>query len=265
MRIKINHNTHYSYSHAVDYALQKLRLRPLGSPLQSVVDWSIEITGGKLETSYADHYGNHVDLVSIDPGAQSLAITVSGIVETHNTTGVLGQVYGKAPLWLFKQPTPLTTAGPLITSLAAVMDQNNDPLTELHALSDAILKAAPYMAGETHTRTTAEDALKGKLGVCQDHAQIFITAARLKGIPARYVSGYLVINDQIEQSATHAWAEAHVEGLGWVGFDVSNGVSPDEKYVRLAIGRDASEAAPIEGMRMGPSDETLIVSLQIQQ
>ena len=74
-----------------------------------------------------------------------------------------------------------------------------------------------------------------------------------------------MVNDQIDQEATHAWAEAHVDGLGWVGFDVSNGVSPDEKYVRIAVGRDARDAAPAEGLRMGDAVEQMIVSLQVQQ
>ena len=102
-------------------------------------------------------------------------------------------------------------------------------------------------------------------GVCQDHAHIFIAAARLAGIPARYVSGYLMINDQVSQDASHAWAEVHVDDLGWVGFDVSNGVSPDERYVRIAIGRDARDASPISGFRLGIADESMSVSLQVQQ
>jgi transglutaminase-like putative cysteine protease len=81
--------------------------------------------------------------------------------------------------------------------------------------------------------------------VCQDHAHIFIGAARAADIPARYVSGYLMMNDRIEQDATHAWAEAHVEELGWVGFDISNGISPDPRYVRVATGRDYRHAAPL--------------------
>ena len=76
-------------------------------------------------------------------------------------------------------------------------------------------------------------------------------------IPARYVSGYLMMNDRIEQEATHAWAEAWVQGLGWVGFDVSNGISPDPRYVRVATGRDYRDAAPITGISFGPVAEHL--------
>ena len=85
------------------------------------------------------------------------------------------------------------------------------------------------------------------------------------GFPARYVSGYLLLSDMIDQDASHGWAEAHIAGLGWVGFDVSNGISPDERYVRVATGLDYKEAAPISGMRFGESGESLIVSLQVQQ
>jgi transglutaminase-like putative cysteine protease len=155
--------------------------------------------------------------------------------------------------------------GAAIRALPKVSSDLETQLASLHDLSAAILEALPYKTGGTVVDTPAEDALQGDSGVCQDHAQIFVAAARLSGLPARYVSGYLMINEQVIQEATHAWAEVCIEGLGWVGFDVSNGVSPDDKDVRIAVGRDARDAAPIEGLRMGSADETLMVSLQVQQ
>ena len=265
MQLQIRHTTQYDYDQPVDYALQKVRLHPLSSAMQDVTQWSVTVQGGKVEAGYVDHYGNHTDLVSIEPGGQSLTITSLGVVTTLNSTGVFGTGYGRAPLWHFAQPTAATHAGPGIRALADVIGKSDTALNGLHALSDAILSAAPYEVGATHTETTAEEALNGGKAVCQDHAQIFVSAARVCGIPARYVSGYLMMNDRVDQDASHAWAEAHVDGLGWVGFDVSNGVSPDERYVRIAVGRDARDASPIEGLRMGPSDETMIVSLQVQQ
>jgi transglutaminase-like putative cysteine protease len=101
--------------------------------------------------------------------------------------------------------------------------------------------------------------------VCQDHAHVFIGAARSVGVPARYVSGYLMMNDRIDQEATHAWAEAHVDGLGWVGFDVSNWISPDPRYVRVATGRDYRDAAPITGVVFGTSTEDLHVDVAVEQ
>jgi transglutaminase-like putative cysteine protease len=101
--------------------------------------------------------------------------------------------------------------------------------------------------------------------VCQDHAHIFITCARQIGVPARYVSGYLMMNDTELQDATHAWAEVHLDGLGWVGFDVSNGISPDDRYVRVATGLDYSQSAPVIGNRIGTAGEQLTVQLQVAQ
>jgi transglutaminase-like putative cysteine protease len=138
-------------------------------------------------------------------------------------------------------------------------------LDYLHSLSDAIRSQVAYQTGATGVGTTAEQAIEAACGVCQDHAHIFIGAARMSGIPARYVSGYLMMNDRIDQEATHAWAEAHVEGLGWVGFDVSNGISPDPRYVRLATGRDYRDAAPITGISFGSATEELHVAVAVEQ
>ncbi|MGJ8530228.1 transglutaminase family protein [Maritalea sp.] len=265
MQLQISHTTHYSYDQPVDYALQRVHLRPLSSNIQDVSSWQVIVDGGQIEARYLDHYGNHCDLVSIDAGAQKLSITATGSVTTHDTSGIIGKVYGRAPLWHFLQSTTLTTAGPKVRALSEIVTRSEDILSGLHALSAALLEAAPYKIGETDANTRAEDALVIGSGVCQDHAHIFAAAARLAGVPTRYVSGYLMINEQVDQDASHAWAEAHLDELGWVGFDVSNGVAPDEKYVRLAVGRDAHDAAPIKGMRLGSSDETMIVSLQVQQ
>ncbi|APE43522.1 transglutaminase [Sulfitobacter alexandrii] len=266
MQLHVSHTTQYRYSAPVGYALQKARLRPLTSSMQNVVDWTIVVSGGKIENQYTDHYGNHVDLVSLDPGGSDLSIRATGTVETLSADGIVGQVYTRAPLWHFREATAPTAPGPAIRDIAAKFLGQEDQLAALHGLSAAILERVPYVLGATHSHTSAEQALTGGGGgVCQDHAQIFISAARVAGIPARYVSGYLMMNDRVDQVATHAWAEAHVDGLGWVGFDISNGYSPDERYVRIAIGRDARDASPIEGLRMGSAEEELIVSLQVQQ
>ena len=113
--------------------------------------------------------------------------------------------------------------------------------------------------------TTAEEAVANGKGVCQDHAHIFIAAARAADIPARYVSGYLMMNDRVEQDATHAWAEAHIDGLGWVGFDIANGISPDPRYVRVATGRDYRDAAPVTGISFGQSKQLLTVNVEVEE
>jgi transglutaminase-like putative cysteine protease len=138
-------------------------------------------------------------------------------------------------------------------------------LDRLHRLSAGILEDVSYEKGFTDAGTGAEEAVVAGHGVCQDHAHIFIACARALNVPARYVSGYLMMTEQVEQEASHAWAEAFVDGLGWVGFDVSNGISPDQRYVRVASGRDYGEAAPVTGIRYGAHDEAMHVSLAVEQ
>lgn len=265
MDLHITHTTRYLYDTPVSYALQRLRLRPQDSPMQSVLKWDIEVTGGVLELTCFDHHGNCTDLINASRSVTELIVTATGIVRTEDRAGVFGKVYGAAPLWYFMQSTHLTQPNREMRTLARSVKSAADLLAGLHAVSDSVLKSVPYAIGETYSSTTAEEALSGGFGVCQDHAHIMIGVARAAGLPARYVSGYLMLEDRIDQDASHAWAEVHLPALGWVGFDVSNGISPDMRYVRLAIGRDAHDAAPIQGMRLGPGDESLIVTLQVQQ
>ena len=264
MLLKIAHTTTYTYDAPVSYALQRIRLRPAPSVLQNVLSWTLSVTGGNVAGSHKDHYGNHVDLICAEEGTQQLAIHVSGEVETQDKAGVLGPVYGRAPLWHFCRETPMTKPGKMVNELAGSVDVSDDRLGALHALSVAVLSAVKYELATTDPQTTAEEAVAQGRGVCQDHANIFLGAARAADIPARYVSGYLMMNDRVEQDATHAWAEAHIDGLGWVGFDIANGISPDPRYVRVATGRDYRDAAPVTGISFGQAEQLLTVNVEVE-
>jgi transglutaminase-like putative cysteine protease len=265
MRLTIRHTTTYRYARPVSYALQQLRLTPKDRPGQRVIEWRLGIEGGERQLSFSDHHANHVDLVSTARGGDAIVLTSEGVVETEDRAGVVGAHGGHLPLWHFTGDTALTRAGRGLRALARGVAGADDPVARLHALSAEVRSAIPYAPGHTHSETTAEQALGIGSGVCQDHAHSFCAAARLLGFPARYVSGYLLMNDRAEQDATHGWAEAYVEGLGWVGFDVSNGISPDERYVRVATGLDYREAAPITGMHYGGGGEEMLVSVHVQQ
>jgi transglutaminase-like putative cysteine protease len=266
MRLKIHHRTHYRFERPMPYGLQRLRLIPKENAAQSIVRWDTKIEGGQVEADYTDYHNNHILLVSIDRGATEIIVSCDGEVQTNDTAGILGRHGGHVPLWYFQQPTRLTKASAEIQALARSVDgAKTDPLAALHSLSAKVLGAVRYDIGHTNAETTAEMALNAGHGVCQDHAHIFVSAARVLGLPARYVSGYLMLTDRIEQEASHAWAEAHVDGLGWVGFDISNGISPDTRYVRVATGNDYAEAAPISGMSYGGGDQSMSVRLAVEQ
>lgn len=265
MRLQITHSSRYHYDTSPNYALQQLRLRPLSAAVQNVVEWHVSVEGGEIQLSHRDHYNNHTDLVSVYSGQTDVIVTAKGVVETYDRAGVFGSDAVRQPLWHFLQPSALTQPGAGVRGVVKSVAKLERNLETLHLLSQQVLAAVPYRLGATEADTKAEEALGIGCGVCQDHAHIFIAAARLLGFPARYISGYLMINDRIDQEATHAWAEAFIESLGWVGFDVSNQISPDERYVRLAAGRDADDVNPIKGIRLGDAREKMIVSLQVQQ
>lgn len=268
MRLKISHTTSYTYDVPVHYALQQLRLIPRSGHGQVVKWWETRITGGTRQVSFDDQFVNHTELVKVDDGATQVEIVSEGEIEIEDNAGIIGQHQGFVPLWLFRGSTPLTAPGNQVRSLAArVRDETEDAdqITQLHALSAAILAEVAYETGQTEADTTAEMALSAGHGVCQDHAHIMIACARHLGYPARYVSGYLMMEDRVDQDATHAWAEVWTDHLGWVGFDVSNSICPDARYVRVATGRDYRDAAPILGLRQGDGKEKLHVALQVQQ
>lgn len=265
MRLKITHRTEYRYDVPILYALQRLRLVPQGGSTQKVAHWALSIDGAREELRFADHFGNDTRLVSVEGEPRLIAVEAAGEVETVDRAGVTGPHRGFAPLWLFCQATPLTRAGDGVAALAAEAAPDGGDIERLHRLMGLIGERVKYVTGSTHAATAAEAALAQGAGVCQDHAHIFIAAARQLGYPARYVSGYLMMEGAAEQAASHAWAEAHVDNLGWVAFDVANGISPDERYVRLATGRDYREASPVSGILLGQAEEQLAVRITVEQ
>lgn len=266
MRLTVDHTTTYTYERAAAYALQQVRQRPHNLNSQTILSWNILIEGARLEADYTDHNGNLVDLISIDPDTNSMSITCRGEVETHDTTGVSEGRRLLTPLWLYKRTTELTVPGREIRALAGKFGKPEmTDLSVLHDLMGTIAGSVVYEKDRTDAGTTAEEALQLGHGVCQDHAHIFIAVARQLGFPARYVSGYLMMLDRVDQEAGHAWAEAWVDGLGWTGFDVSNGICPDTRYIQVATGLDYNEAAPVRGLLYGAERENLVVSIQVQQ
>ncbi len=264
MKLHIRHETRYDFDAPVPFGLQQLRKTPKSFRNQTIESWSTEVIGGVKELSFEDYHRNTVELISFEANTQSISLISEGVVAVEDTHGVLGRHEGSTPLWLFNRSTPQTTPGKGVADVIGSLSQG-EPLQQMHALSEVIRSRVTYEVGSSHPGWSAEEALSAGCGVCQDHAHIFITCARQIGLPARYVSGYLMMNETELQDATHAWAEVHLDGLGWVGFDVSNGISPDHRYVRVATGLDYAQAAPVIGNRIGTAGEQLTVQLQVAQ
>lgn len=264
MRLSIRHQTHYRYDSEGSFALQRLKLTPCSTAGQQVHSWSIEAPDIEDASTYIDGFGNRVHLVAHCDPYDEIVVVASGEVETQDTGGIVGNTGELANPLIFLRETPMTHPSKEIVALARSLPQAG-PVDRLHHLLEAIAQRVQYDTVATHSGTSAAEALLSGSGVCQDHAHIFISAARVLGIPARYVTGYLHIEGEDLAVAHHAWAEALVPDLGWVGFDPSNYVSPTERYVRLACGFDAPHAAPIVGTRRGGGTEHLDVDVMVRQ
>ena len=265
MRLQVRHQTAYHYASPIDYAIQTLRLSPRPHDGLSVLRWRLRGEARHELPSFVDGYGNLTHCHSVNRPHTSAAIFVEGEVETQATDGVVRGAAEPLPPAFFLRSTPLTAPDPALAALAAAA-RGASGLDRLYALMNAVRDRIDYRPGVTDAATPAAGALVAGAGVCQDHAHVFIAAARLLGVPARYVGGYLWTGDEVhEYEASHAWAEAFVEHLGWVGFDAANRVCPGEAYIRTAIGLDYWAAAPVRGVRRGAARERLAVKVSVTQ
>lgn len=263
MRITIRHVTTYDYPQAASHAVLALRLTPVDLPGQRVEGWRIEAPGMDPDCNYVDAFGNAVHLAAAPAGHGRLRIAAAGTVETADRGGIVGWTREAASREVFLRSTAATAADAAIGRLAQGC-RAEGRLATMHALMAAVHAAVAYRADATDARTTASAALAAGAGVCQDHAHVMIAAARSLGIPARYVTGYLLLEDGGRASAHHAWMEAEIETLGWVGFDAANDLCPTERYVRLACGLDAAAAAPIRGVRRGGAGDAMAVEVLVE-
>lgn len=265
MRIRIDYETRYAYAAAARFIVQSLRVTPRSSESQQVLDWRIETDVDARLRRSEDTFGNIVHTLYTERPTDRLTIRVSGEASTADTGGVLRGAPERLSPLVYLRDSPLTHADAALRALADEAGEG-ETLDRLHRLMGLIHERVAFLVGATTPDHTAADAYAQRQGVCQDHAQIFIACARRMGVPARYVSGHLHRSDGlIDQDAAHAWAEAHVEGLGWVGFDPANGVCPTEHYVRVAGGLDALGASPFRGRSFGGLGETLSVALRVRE
>ena len=265
MHLNVRHITRYTYEPEVAQAALRLKLFPARTTAQEIGHWRVSVNGEAVQPLLTDGLGDQVALWHGHAAVGEIEILAEGALETTDTAGVLGGLQQSARPGVFLRPTDLTAAEQSLRDLAGAVEVE-DPLGRLHALSELVFKAIDYRKGATGAATTAAEAAALGAGVCQDQAHVFIAAARLMDLPARYVVGYLFDADREEPAdETHAWAEAHVPGLGWVGFDITNQLCPTEAYVRLSCGLDAADAAPVRGVTLGDVEEDMQTELAVTQ
>jgi len=268
MRLKIRHVTRYRFETPVRGAVQSLRLWPASCEGQRVLRWDVEAPGGIWGADFTDGAGDRLRTLALRGPLSEIELRIDGEVETTDLAGVLRGHREAVPPQAYARVTRRTMPDVALAELAAsaLSDLEGAPaLQRAHALAAAVSDAIAYRPGETEAHTTAAEALNLGVGVCQDHAHALIALAYQAAMPARYVTGYLHAScDDTPHEAAHAWAELHVEGLGWVGFDASNRCCPDDRYVRVGSGLDAQDAAPIRGILRGGAGEVMDVTVAVE-
>src|SRR6202011_6002480 len=227
MRIRISHESIYRSRAPVAGVIQTLRLTPRNHDGQYVVAWRIDISEDCRLDHHEDAFGNITHTFTAEGSFTELGATVAR--EARAAAG-------------------------------------EDTLALLHLMTERLHREIVFDTDPTHTATTAAQAFALRRGVCQDLSHVFISAARSLDVPARYVGGYFHRADGVElQEAGHAWAEAFVPDIGWVGFDPANGISPTDAHVRVAVGLDFLGASPVRGARKGGGSEALSVTIHVAQ
>ncbi len=262
MILSVQHVTTYHYAAPVRGVVQSHRMRPSVFDGQKTLAWQVQVSNGIPGGSFRDGAGDWIEAWSMRGPVDVISIAVQGQVETSDLAGLLRGHRECVPPEAYLRDTEATRADDAIAALAGGAG-GTDPLDRAHRLSAAVSKAIVWRPGTTWSRTAAAVALAQGEGVCQDHAQVLIAAARLGETPARYVTGYLLATGA-SGDAAHAWAELWVRGLGWIGFDPANECCPDDRYIRVGSGYDAQDAALIRGVSRGSGAEKLEVTVAVQ-
>ena len=226
------HITRFDFDEVQNNVLQKVRLFPSNYKFQRIIKWDIKSDDADKELVSKDYHGNTIQLFRKVSDKLFIEIQSTGEVEVIDNDGIVGEHDNLIPLELYKNETKLTYAGNRVKKFFKKfkneINKNHkiDDVQLLHKLSYFVKENIKYTKEITDINTTAEDVISLRKGVCQDHVHVFLSLARLLGFSARYVSGYLMMNNNNIQNASHAWAEVYLNQLGWIGLDISNFISP---------------------------------------
>jgi transglutaminase-like putative cysteine protease len=253
MRLNVRRHMLHRYEPAVKSVIQALRLTPRNHNGQHVAHWRIDIDVECRLRASQDAFGNIVHGFSADGPFNSLSVTAIGEVETFDTRGVVNGAVERFAPDLYLRPTPLTHADATAKAVAETALGEEGELNRLHGLLRATSDQAASGNGGLEGQASQSQSQSGakKSAGAEALVHLFIAGARHLGIPARYVAGYRLPDPGEARQCAHAWAEGHVPGLGWVGFDPANCLCPDDRYVRVAVGLDALGASPMRGAFTG--------------
>ena len=281
MYYSIRHLTKFLYSNSVSESMMETRMHPRSDQNQRCLTFHLSVSPRCRVFSYRDHLANQVHHFDIPGQHGQLVIVAESLVEVQPAPQIpsflapdawneLDAMIEQDDYWEMLLPSEFATATPALDSLAEELDvrRRDDPLMVLQQLNEQLYNHFEYVPKSTKADSPIDLALLTHAGVCQDFAHIMITLVRSKlRIPCRYVSGYLFHgnsdHDRSVNSATHAWVEALVPQLGWVGFDPTNWLVAGDRHIRTAIGRDYSDVPPTHGIFRGRANSELTVAVRV--
>ncbi len=284
MQYRVRHNTRFRYSSPVSESVMKLRMCPPDQGTQRCLEFKMTLDPAVPLNTYQDHLDNRIHLFDIPTYHRQLDILIESLVaidampplpESLDMGGwaAVDEATRTEDFWEFLLPTPLTQPTPQLRTLAEEIgaDRSQDPLSVLRRINSGIYHGFQYVPDSTQVDSPIDHALAQRQGVCQDFTHIMLALVRSLGIPCRYVSGYLFhrtggeSQDRSAVDAMHAWVEAYLPPLGWVGFDPTNDMSARERHIRVAVGRDYVDVAPTRGVFKGKAESELSVAVQVYE
>lgn len=278
----IRHITRFRYDTPVRESVMELRMQPRSEGPQALRSFQIATNPRAQLYAYTDHLGNAVYHFNVLRQHMELRIETKSVVEMTNAReqplladSLEWDRYNalnlSAEQFDLLEPSKFAHMSP---ALSAFMDgrglkaPQGDALSALRHLNSAIHDSFAYESGVTEVHSPIDDALSAGRGVCQDFAHIMIAIARAWGVPARYVSGYLYhhsnAQDRSADDATHAWIEAWLPSMGWIGFDPTNDIMTGERHIRVAVGRDYANVPPTRGTYKGGAQSELAISVSVE-
>jgi transglutaminase-like putative cysteine protease len=246
---------------------------------QTVESASLEVVPSAPVAAHRDAFGNEVRWFQIPDGHDSLVVQAEAqvVVEGPRTPApcpvpdqewaALGGLDYVDALADYLLPSTLVRWPGEVVALGESLDLPEDAGVGgwLSALEAAVHGAVTYTPGATGVDTPVESVARERRGVCQDMAHLTIALCRRRGVAARYVSGWLYNPGRDEPGQSHAWIEAHVPSVGWVEADPTHAGPMDDRYIRLAVGRDYADVAPIRGTYVGAPTEAMDVAVHFEE
>ncbi len=261
----------------------EVRKQPRTEHLQRCLSFDLLVSPKTRVMSYRDYLGNNIHHFTVPGKHAQLQIVAESKVETgpppplpdrlpDSAWQEIDQMVSAGDYWEFLMPSDYARPTPLLKQIAIDLgaERREDPLSLLAEINTGMYAAFEYVPRSTTVDSPIDDALRARRGVCQDFAHIMIALVReYLRIPIRYVSGYLFHgrfdHDRSSDGATHAWVEALLPGVGWVGLDPTNNLLAGERHIRTAVGRDYGDVPPTHGTFKGSARSELFVAVQVSQ